>query len=118
YTAVREVDVVTGVTGRTGSPVVSCRTTSRSYESGMKLSPLSQMGTLRGSNATDMIAGFMPTRTLHSAGSPAAHLSVSDRDAARHEPVRPVSCLGMQVVVYGAGAIGSLVGARLQESGA
>ena len=60
----------------------------------------------------------MPMRTLHSAGLPAVRLQVSGRDVLQQGSVRPVSCLGMQVVVYGAGAIGSLVGARLQESGA
>src|SRR6202043_4296354 len=86
WTAVREVDEVvmgvtdvagvTGTTGRTGSPVVvSCRTTSRSYESAMIDSPLSpQMGTERGSNATDIVAYYGATLTVHSAYRPAGHL--------------------------------------------
>ena len=71
------------------------------------------MGTRLGSNATDIIALYDAAWTVHSAHLPPVHLqgSRSSRKGYGGE------WDDVQAAVYGAGAIGSLVGARLDEAG-
>lgn len=68
----------------------------------------------RGSNATHIIAHYVAARALHSTGGPPVHLAGSTPSS---KGGRGREWGDVQVKVYGAGGIGSLVGARLHGAG-